>query len=290
VRDDIGQQWSHPIAGGLWEWFADSTILTDVPFLPDNAVSLGARYLRSEGNAPRLRLFVATLGYGSSIQLSCHDSIGYVAQGSRALFGYSFLFTPRIPIFMAGEEFDATVHPVPWESTDLFGAKNPGQNRLLYGSMLNWRELDQPRQHAMWSDVKRMLAIRKQEHVLTPVVKGNVEPKLLAVPYMSDLEVPVPYMRWNEEAAILVVANPNTGKDVRLTLEIPLHKLGWGNGEKYIVTDLWSGGGARIYSGQELARLVYTVKRDKVQRGGLGILKIERADERRPKAESGYGG
>ena len=62
-------------------------------------------------------IYIATLAWGSSIQLSCHDNgwtgfpldkSPYVAQGSRALFGYSFLFSPMIPIFFSGEEFDAT--------------------------------------------------------------------------------------------------------------------------------------------------------------------------------------
>src|SRR5208283_1717596 len=71
--------------------------------------------LAVKGKAPSLQIYVATLGHGwPSLLLSCHDrgwegfpldKSPYVALGSRALFGYSFLFTPMIPVFFSGEEF-----------------------------------------------------------------------------------------------------------------------------------------------------------------------------------------
>jgi hypothetical protein len=132
-------------------------------------MSSSGRFAIMEGRAPTIRIYVPTLAHGiASVLLSEHgngigaapDENPYAAQGSRALFGYSFLFTPMIPIFMAGEEFDADFHALPNLSPDLFGGKNPGKGRMLYGSMLDWEELRQPRHRAMLEDVKRMLAIR----------------------------------------------------------------------------------------------------------------------------------
>ena len=68
-----------------------------------------------------------------SVQLSSHDDgwegfpvndNPYVAEGSRFLFGYSCLFTPSIPIFFSGEEFNAQYKPLPNLAPDLFGKKN----------------------------------------------------------------------------------------------------------------------------------------------------------------------
>jgi hypothetical protein len=60
----------------------------------------------------------------------------YSAEGSRAIFGYSFLFTPMIPLFMGGEEFDANFRPLPELSPDLYSGRMPGRGHWLYGAQL----------------------------------------------------------------------------------------------------------------------------------------------------------
>jgi len=260
---------------------------------------LETRYLTVESQAPTIQLYLATLGYGSSILLSCHDNgwtdvttagaaafplekkSAYSAQGSRAAFGYSFLFTPMVPIFMAGEEFDADFHALPDLSPDLYGGRKPGAGRWLYGGQLKWSEVEQPRHHAMLEDVRRMLAIRRQEAtVLGPQLRGDIEPRLVAVPYLSDITVPVPYMRWNGSTGIVVMANRSTEADAHLKLSIPLNRLRGSTavGEaRYRVLDLWRGGAprTRTYTAGSLSNFDYVVKRDKQPRGGIGVLKIE---------------
>ena len=81
----------------------------------------GSRRLALEGEAPSLKLYIATIGHGwPTIQLSCHDQgwdgfpldrSPYTAQGSRALMGYSCLFAPAIPIFFSGKS--STPHSGP---------------------------------------------------------------------------------------------------------------------------------------------------------------------------------
>ena len=67
-------------------------------------------------------------------------------------------------------------------------------------------------------------------------------PKLIAVRYLSNIEVPVPYMRWNETSAIVVMGNRHTEADAHLTLQIPLERLQGVPHAHYRVTDLWKGG------------------------------------------------
>jgi len=71
-----------------------------------------------------------------------------------------------------------------------------------------------------------------------------------------------------------VLGNRNVSVDARVTLDLPLEKLGVTN-TRYRVSDLWRDGSARTYTANELKRLVYVVKRDKVPGGGVGLSKID---------------
>lgn len=244
-----------------------------------------ARLPAIEGNPPSLQIYLATLAPGwPVIQLSCHDEgwegfpedkSPYVAQGSRSLFGYSCLFTPMIPIFFAGEEFDATYRPIPWLSPHLWGGGKLGQGRWLYGTMLDWKELQEPAHAAMLEDVKKMIAVRKREAGVLALAPADQPPRLMAVPHQADVAVPVPYVRWNERAAILVAGNRDADQDAQLKLRIPLQEIGLAGHGHYRVTNLWPGAESRTCNESELAAFPCTVKRDKTPGGGLLVLKLE---------------
>ncbi len=245
----------------------------------------GGRPLALEGKPPSFKLYVATLEHGwPSVLLSCHDNgwqgfpLGknpYVAQGSRALFGYSCLLTPMIPLFFSGEEFNASFRPIPWESPYLYGGKDPGKGRWLYGCMLDWDELHQPEHRDMFEDVKRMIAVRKREADVLAIALDREKPNLMAVPCEHDITAPVPYMRWRDRRAIVVAANHNRSQDVRFKLQIPLEETGLAGHASYRVTDLWPGGEAKTCSEQELASFACTVGRDGTRGGGLRVFRIE---------------
>ncbi len=279
VQDDVGNQWQ--LAGG--------------------------RRVVVAGEPPTLQIYLATLAQGwPTVMLSCHDTgwglspneNPYRAQGSRALFGYAVLFTPMIPLFFSGEEFDATYRPIPWLSPNyleassdnqqvqmrkMFAAGSPsnirsqdmGKGRWLYGAMLDWNDLDQPEHRGMLEDVKAMIAVRRREGDVLAVVPDCERPRLMAVSCRGDFAVPVPYVRWNERRAIVVVANRDTVRDAHLRLQIPLAEIGLANHARYRVTTLWPAGPAKAYSAHELAALAIVVPCDKTRGGGLRVLKIE---------------
>jgi hypothetical protein len=265
------------VTSDSWSWGKDGHSTWDL-------LDADAPHVAIERQGTRLQLYIPTLDRDNTIELSAHDNgwwegaeNPYAAQGSRALFGYSLLLTPRIPLFMAGEEFDATFHALPGLSVDTVAHKNAGKGRILLGSMLDWSELDKPAHRSMFDDVRQMIALRLREKaLLTPTLRGDIEPNLVAVSHKSDIDVPVPYMRWNEGAAIVVLANRNTKADAHLRLNIPLDKLGPTVGTRYRVTDLWNAGTPKVYATKALVDFAYTVKRDKKHGGGLGILRIER--------------
>jgi hypothetical protein len=273
-----------PLAAPPYIW-SGNVIISPIDASPATDGNLALSNL-----AKGLLLHLPTLDYGNLVMLSCHDNgqvafpsgkNPYSAQGSRAIFGYAFLFTPMIPLFMSGEEFDADFHPLPNMSPDFFGGRNPGKGTWLYGSQLNWKELSEPRHRAVLDDVKRMIAIRNLEpSLLKPSLSGDKEPQLVGVRFKSSIPVPAPYMRWNGDAAVVVLANRNTTTNARIWLTIPLEKLGSIVGSTYRVTDLWNRGAPRIYSAKELSAFAVEVKRDKVAGGGIDVLKMERLTAR----------
>ena len=243
------------------------------------------RLLVMEGKPPTIEIYLATMAPGwPLVQLSCHDEgwegypedkSPYVAQGSRSVFGYSFLFLPMIPVFFAGEEFDANYRPIPWLSPHLWGGGKLGTGRWLYGNMLDWEELKKPKHAAMFEDVKKMIAVRKQEAGILALRPESQRPNLMAVPCEHDIPAPVPYIRWNHRAAIMVAGNLDTNRDAHLKLQVPLQTIGLEEHASYKVTRLWPEGESRSYTEKDLASFPCTVRRDKTPCGGLLVLKIQ---------------
>ncbi len=221
-----------------------------------------------------------------SNQLSCHDNgwqgfpsavNPYVAEGSRYLFGYSFLLAPSIPVFLAGEEFNADFRPLPRLSPDLYGKNLPGNtSRWLYGSWIQWDQLNQPDKRAMFEDVQHMLSIRKGEYDIVHAFRPSDKNKQILSVKLNSMngEIPVPYLIWNKNKALLVAANPFTDKDIELNVCIPLD---WAdnNQRKFKVTNLWNGGKPEMLSKEGLKNFKFRIIRDRQPKGGIAIYKIE---------------
>ena len=225
--------------------------------------------------------FIPDSIYHSCI-LSCHDEgwegfnpseNPYVAEGSRCVFGYSFLFTPAIPIFMSGEEFNADYRPLPMLSSHLFDKKNIGKGKWLYGSWIDWNQLSVPKHADMLADVKKMIAIRKQESDLFRPTPTYTQPPVVAVSYKASDSIPVPYMLWNKNKAILIAGN-HTKKNVSVTVKIPLKEIGMDYSDKFKITDLWNR--QTIYlKKEETQTFQFSIKKDKAINGGIAVYKIE---------------
>jgi hypothetical protein len=268
VVSDMGEEWQ--LRSGQW---SSRPLFVDAPEASWPLVV-----------PPSIDIYIGTLAWGSSIQLSCHDNgwtgfpadkNPYVAQGSRSIFGYSFLFSPMIPIFFSGEEFDATFHALPGLSPDLYGAKNAGKGRWLYGAELDWNELNANQHRDMLIDVKKMIGIRKQYSSALAMCSAGKLPKLKAIQHESDIEAPIPYLRWDNHQVIVVAANRNRDRDAHLKLSIVLTGTGIEGHQHYRVTDLWSGAQPKTCTVSELASLSFIVGRDGVLGGGLSVFRIE---------------
>lgn len=53
-----------------------------------------------------------------------------------------------VPVFMAGEEFNADYRPLPGLSPNLFGGEPFGKGRWLYGSWIEWEKSQERLEHS----------------------------------------------------------------------------------------------------------------------------------------------
>jgi hypothetical protein len=146
--------------------------------------------------------------------------------------GYGALFTPFIPEFMAGEEFNNTYSPVP-SSAGLW----------LLPSELQWNLLNNKENYQFYQSFKKAIEIRKNEPSLSyfsPNIK-NPNLALIDVFHSSVNNTPTPYIRFlpNGSQAILITGN-NNSQPVTFSMQLPLNKTGLEGYQYYDVVDLWN--------------------------------------------------
>ncbi len=195
------------------------------------------------------------------VPVSCHDSLDYNFKGSRFEMGYGTFFTPFIPLFMSGEEFNNPNSPIP-------NATVP----WLLGSEMRWEELEKPESRLYLDDVRKAISIRRSEAALSYYSPRASSPNVVVVDDYSSTAAaaPAPYMRSipNGTEAILIVGNSDQHVNATFVLRVPLEEAGLGGHERYEVTDLWSGE-RYIASRGELESISLDVARDNFR-----ILKI----------------
>lgn len=221
-----------------------------------------------------------------SIQLSCHDNgwVGfpekenpYTAQGSRYLAGYTTLLAPGIPVFMAGEEFNADYRPLPQLTPGLYGEGEPGKGRWLYGSWIDWEQLKNPEKAEMLEDMKRIIKIRRAHpHLIRPGRMGEETERFCPLDYEADEILPVPHIYREKEEVLLIAANPDEEKNVWIKPNLS-EVLQPENSYQVSVLfgEMPEEMGEVVWSGKHLSRRKWLIKRDKTSRGGLLVLKIK---------------
>ncbi len=216
-----------------------------------------------------------------SVQLSAHDDgwdgfpsdkNPYVAEGSRCLFGYNFLFTPAIPLFMSGEEFNANFSSNPNLTPDLFGKGTAGKGTWLYGAVIDWTQLNKKEHIEMLNDVKKMISIRKSENDIFRSYLNDTMPDIFELEYKTEKDLPVPFAIQNKDKIIIVAGN-NTEEDAELEVRIPIDKVNLYPDKIYTVQDLWHDTKRKI-TGRKLQNFKINIIRDKVSSGGIAIFKI----------------
>jgi hypothetical protein len=102
-------------------------------------------------------------------------------------------------------------------------------------------------------------------------------PNLKAVRHEAGIDVPVPYLRWDDSSIILIAANRRRDGDATLKLKVDLTATGLGGRKSYLVTDLWSNAAPMTLTEKELAGFRCVVKRDGAAGGGIAVFRIHPA-------------
>jgi hypothetical protein len=220
----------------------------------------------------------------SSGQISSHDNgwegfpreNPFTAQGSRFIFGYGSLFSSLVPIFVAGEEFDAPFVPHPSLSPFLFGGADPGKGKWLYGNVLAWDVIHEKSHAEILSDVQRLLAIRHAERDVLGAIANDQPLNMRPLDFTSHIPTQTPYMRWNKDKIVVVAGTTRADTPITITVNVPLTAIGWSQEGMFRVTNLWTEV-TQILSADELQALSLNVAPDKTPQGGLALVKIERA-------------
>jgi hypothetical protein len=219
-----------------------------------------------------------------SIQLSCHDDgwdgfpkggNPYAARGSRFVFGYGFMLTPAVPIFMSGEEFDADFVPLPRLTPGLFGGQGAGDGTWLYGSWLQWNQMDDPRHREMWEDARDIIRIRREfQRLVRPARRESPLRGFLTLDGHSTASLPVPYAYCDSETLLVVAANSSPQNDAHMDITIPWKSLPLRRASAYSVRDVWNAAPARRVARADLDTLALEIRRDRTKKGGLAVQAI----------------
>jgi hypothetical protein len=217
----------------------------------------------------------------SSGQISSHDNgwegfpfdNPYVAQGSRCIFGYGALFSGLVPIWVAGEEFNAPFVPLPALSPYLFGGADPGKGTWLYGGVVQWDALGQPENQAMFHDVKKLIAIRRAHADVLGAVPNYGDLRILPLSYTASQPIPQPYARWIDGQAVIVAGNPDADHDASITLSLPLDRVGLAGHAHFRLENLWTDD-AQVVDADALAALPLAIPRDRQPGGGVVLLRV----------------
>lgn len=156
--------------------------------------------------------------------VACHDNRFPVLCGNRLAIGYQSIFSPFIPMWYIGEEWN---NPQTVED-------------VLYFNTIDWAALDQPENRAFYEDVKKMLRIRRSYPEILTYYPEHFRDTNICKVVTSAKDGPCAYARYADGKALLIV--PNAAKErTEITVTVPFAAAGLDSGREYQVTDAETG-------------------------------------------------
>jgi len=154
--------------------------------------------------------------------VSCHDYTDYSAKGNLIQMGYASIFTPYIPIWYLGEEFNNTRAETP----------------QLYGNPFYWDEIENNRQY--FETIKSYIRTRRIYSDSFGYFDADSTYNSIAEVYTDNDTLLPAYARYGEGTAVLVVPN-DSDADVKLNVEIPVFNIGLDSSFTYQLKDTVTG-------------------------------------------------
>ncbi len=161
-----------------------------------------------------------------TFQLCCHDSYEYSSRGDRLIMGYEALFSPFIPVWVMGEEFN--------------NAKDGDYTRILYLNTFKRELLKNDDNRRYFEDVKKMIEIRRTYSDIFEYFPKNHKNSNICKAEVSGGAKLQAYARYYGNRGIIIIPN-ETNEKTELTVTPRLYEMGLSGYEAYTVTDLSSG-------------------------------------------------
>lgn len=199
----------------------------DINFVSGYKADMIAAVKEGRGLDTRSRQAAGTAGmlrFYSSI-VSCHDTPRYIACGNIVRIAYSSIFSPFIPVWYIGEEWNN-----PYTGTETC--------KWLYANKIDWNQIECNR--GFYETVKKCIRIRRLfPEIFEYFPKNHRLVNFCAVDTEPDCKLPA-YARTGNGYGILVIPNPLETPQ-NLTVTIPLKELGINPEEPYAAFDLLAG-------------------------------------------------
>lgn len=169
--------------------------------------------------------------------LSNHDWKRRSVSGDLQKIGYAAILAPFIPLWMMGDEFNATLK----EGTQFF-------------VRVNYAEAELEANAFFLEDVRKMISIRRTNADIFEYWPENHRESNICEVVVEGLDSLQNYARYADGRAIIVVANNSADCSGIGRVKIPFDAAGIPGGARYCVTDLMSGeviaqGGAQEVDG-----------------------------------------
>lgn len=220
-----------------------------------NGINIGVQYLEDKGQGGNFRFYTN--------MLSCHDNVYTVVNGNRLAMGYSAIFSPFIPLWYIGEE---------WNNPR--DAELNSKGNCLYFGNIDWSAKEKAENREFFEDVKAMIRVRRKYSEIFTYYPSSMRLSNICKINVTESELQ-PYARYRGNEAIVVLPNNNSDKkDSEYNVTLPLAEMGISGYRNYIVTDAEND--ALIISGTEESIKGFSCK---VKYGTQRVLHIEATND-----------
>ena len=178
-------------------------------------------------------------------QLTSHDLLKY-SRVSLAAWAYEYAFSSFIPLFYLGEE---------WKTEYGHG---------VYGSPINWEELNEPEHREYFEHVKKLLQLRWLHSDILATFEDDHRNTNICTVDVLGTDLVKGYARFGENKAIIVVVNVNEldNSAADMTIGIPLNDMGLDKYNKFTVTDLLSDDTVAVGSADEISKIMVNLEHE----------------------------
>lgn len=169
-----------------------------------------------------------------TMMLSCHDFYSYPVSNNKLAFGYQAIYSPYIPIWYIGEEWNNKSVPN--------GLPGRGSSSLLFGSKIDWDLMNVPENRNFFESVKGMLRLRlSYPEIFNYYPEDHTTTNICEVEVIGQDHL-YSYARYADNKGLIVLSNDNAHNvDGNYKVYVPLTDMELDYYENYTIKNLTTG-------------------------------------------------